>query len=188
MSEDKLSNNERRLFDQLPRTKEPPRSLEKNILNKMKKEGLLAEKANRQVYWKWSMSLAASILLFISGIYFERINTSEMIEIEPTKGYVLLLHEDNRFSPGDPMEMYTEYNTWMTETFEKGVKITGQELKEEAVLVDQGGQTSTASAERRTTGYFILEAENLEMAVQVAQKNPHIKYGGTIEVKPYMVR
>ncbi|CAE7292101.1 unnamed protein product [Symbiodinium microadriaticum] len=64
------------------------------------------------------------------------------------------------------MEMFAEYKTWMENTFEKGIKITGQELKEEAVVVGNSGNIQSSTANKKTTGYFILEAETLEAAVQ----------------------
>ena len=111
----------------------------------------------------------------------------EAIMIEPTKGYMLLLHEDKDFAPGDQMEMFEEYKAWMENTFAKGIKITGQELKDEATLV-KGEELKTINSDVRTTGYFLVEANSLDDAIKVAQENPHIKYGGSIEVKPYMVR
>ena len=188
MSEDKLSNAEKELFRQLQGEKNPPKELERAIVERLKNEQLIVQKSTRLIYLRWAASIAASIILFISGIYYEQLNTSHMVQIEPTKGYMLLLHEDEQFTPGDPMEMFSEYESWMTSTFESGIKITGQELKEEAVLVNRDGRASKNGKEARTTGYFVLEAETLEEAVQVAKENPHIKYGGTIEVKPYMVR
>ncbi len=187
MREDKLSKKEKKRFDQLPREKEPPKKMEKFLLHRLDEEGLLTRKSKKQVYVKWAISVAASLLLFVSGIFYERLNSSDIVLIEPSKGYMLLLHEDNSFVPAEPKEMFYEYKNWMESTFERGVKITGQELKDEAVLVNQDGQSEVKNHER-TTGYFILEAKTLGEAIKVAQENPHIKYGGTIEVKQYMVR
>ena len=188
MTEDKLSNEEQKLFNQLPKEKVPPQALEKKVINKLHNDGLLKGKHDRTIYLKWVASIAASILLFTCGILFERLGKSSESEIDSRKGYILLLHEDNHFTPGEPMEMFNEYKKWMISTTQKGIKIKGQELKDESVNVDKSGISDLSIHEERTTGYFILEAETLEQAIHIAQDNPHIKYGGAIEVKPYMIR
>ncbi len=189
MSEDHLSEAEKKLFGALEREKTPPKRLEKNIVGQLQKEGLIKRSITMNNYLKWTASIAASILLFFGGMFYEQSKTNTMVEIEPTKGYMLLLHEDANFNPGDPMAMFEEYKTWMENTFERGIKITGQELKNEATIVKSNSRNEVGDqADVRTTGYFILEANSLEEAIQVAEENPHVKYGGSVEVKPYMVR
>lgn len=194
MSEEHLSEAEKKLFEALEKEKAPPKHIEKNIITQLEQEDLIKKAITMSNYMKWAASLAASVLLFMGGMYYERansenINTSAMIEIEPTKGYILLLHEDANFAPGDPMAMFEEYKSWMENTFNRGVKITGQELKQEATLVKSGTEeTFPEDAETKTTGYFLVEAGSLKEAVAVAKENPHVKYGGSVEVKPFMVR
>lgn len=86
--------------------------------------------------------------------------------------------------------MFQEYAAWMESTFQRGVNITGQELKNEAVIVDANQKLEylDEGSQEKVTGYFILEAPSLELALEVAKDNPHLKYGGIIEVKEYMVR
>ena len=188
MDEDNLSKQEKELFEKLPKEKTPPVSLEKRVVNRLKEEQLINYQKKKQNYLKTMASIAAGILLFFSGIGFERIINKNGLEIEPAMGYMLLLHEDERFAAGDPAEMFNEYKEWMTVTHQLGVKISGQELKNETIIVDKNGVSPLETQKRRTTGYFILEAENLQEAVQVARQNPHVRYGGSIEIKPYMIR
>ena len=188
MREEHLNENDQRLFDQLEKELQPPAYLEEQLVNQLKFEGHIKENTMNKT-GRILMGMAASILLFLGGTWFGQ-SSSDQITIAPELGYLLLLHEDDRFTPGDPMEMFEEYGTWMENTSARGVKITGQELVNEAVLVRQGAPNVSqgADAEIRTTGYFILEANSLEEAIAVAQENPHVKYGGTVEVKAYMNR
>lgn len=189
MSREELSEAEKKLFQELERRKTPSVSLEKKIINELINQGEIKKMNVMNNYVKLAASIAALILFFYGGMYFERTQPGEVVEVEPSKGYILLLHEDNSFSPGDPMAMFEEYSAWMENTMEKGVRITGQELKPGATFVsNQGRETSAEDALKRTTGYFILEAASYEEAVQVAVANPHVKYGGSVEVKPFMVR
>lgn len=187
MNEDKLSKEEQELFNLLSKEKKPPYALEKKLLNKLKDEGLIIRNKTR-IYIKWAASIAASALLFISGVFYEKASQSKELEVDAKLGYLLLLREDDGFTPGEPMNMFNEYRNWMISTLEQGVKIKGQELKDESINVDKSGTSDLAVLQERTTGYFILEAESLEQAVLIAQENPHIKYGGIIEVKPFMIR
>lgn len=188
MSEEYLNENDQRLFDQLEKELQPPAHIEEQLVNQLKFAGHIV-KENKMNIGRIVIGIAAGILLFLGGTWYGK-STSGHISITPEMGYMLLLHEDEQFTPGDPMEMFEEYAAWMENTFARGVKITGQELVNEAVLVRKGvpNETQGEEAEIRTTGYFILEANSLEEALAVAQENPHVKYGGTVEVKAYMVR
>lgn len=187
MNDEPLNSREKVLFDALKRENTPPLHLEDKIIDQLSKNNLIKTNQRADKHWiGWIGAIAASLIMFYLGTLYHQPNNSNMT-IEPTKGYMLILHEDETFTPGEPMDMFNEYKAWMENTFEKGVKITGQELKNEAIIVDQAGERIEDIA-NRTTGYFILEANSLEDAVSVAKANPHVKYGGSIEVKPYMVR
>lgn len=189
---EELSNYEKKLFSRLKREEQPPAALERRIIDELKSNHLITSKTKTykmNTTLKWAASIAATVLLFFIGNYVGKQSTAVQA-IEPSRGYMLILHEDDLFKPGEPYEMYQEYAGWMENTMAKGIVMTGQELKNEAVIIDnqQNVKHLDETSARKTTGYFILEAESLEIALEVAKSNPHIKYGGTIEVKQYMVR
>ena len=187
MKEEQLSEREKALFGQLARTEEPPSSLEDKTMQRLKAKGLLRISTKTR-YLSWMVGIAASVAAFFLGIFYQQqTNYNDMATIESTKGYMLLLHEDQSFQSGDPMEMFNEYARWMENAMEQGVQITGQELNPEATLVTKSGELEKQT-EEVTTGFFIVEAESMDEAIKIAKANPHVKYGGTIEVKPYMVR
>ena len=188
MDKDNLSKSEKELFDKLPKEKKPLRNLEKKVVNRLKEEQLINDQNRKPKYLKTIASVAAAIVLFLSGIAFERSINKTNLQLDPTKGYMLLLHEDEGFMAGDPTKMYQDYKKWLTVTHQLGVKISGQELKQETIVVDKNGVSPIEVQKKRTTGYFILEAESLQEAVQIARQNPHVRYGGSIEIKPYMIR
>lgn len=186
MSEDQLSENEKQLFDQLKREVSPPNELLGRTIRQLKSENLFHSKTRTmKTYMKWAASVAAIILAF----YIGRFSVSG-VNIDPEQGYMLILHEDDQFKPGDPNEMSKEYASWMMGTFAKGAAITGQELSNEATFVDSDKNVmfKDGKSEQKVTGYFVLEASSLEEAIAIAKDNPHIKYGGSIEVKEYLVR
>jgi len=188
---EELSTYEKKMFARLNREEQPPVVLEKKIIDKLKSHHLIASKTKtHKMNTALKLAFAAvAILLFFIGNYVGK-QSMKVKAIEPSMGYMLILHEDDQFRPGEPYEMYQEYAGWMENTTAKGIAMIGQELKNEAVIVDhrQNVEHLDKNSAKKTTGYFILEAESLEIALEVAKSNPHIKYGGTIEVKQYMVR
>jgi|GEM_PF-1286002 len=190
MREDKLSDAERRLFDSLEKELQPPGSLEGKIVSQLYGEELIQNNKLKKRYMRTILAIAAAVLIFIGGIYVERESSVSPVSINPERGYMLILYEDQNFRAGDPATMAKEYGQWMQNTFARGVKITGQELDQRATVVGNGGQVTRMEPcnEGKITGYFILEASSLEDALVVAKDNPHIKYGGTIAVKSFLVR
>jgi hypothetical protein len=63
-------------------------------------------------------------------------------------------------------------------------------LAENATTVRvEGGQTRTtdgpfAGVKEAVGGWFILEAENIEAAIEVAARVPAARYGGAVEIRP----
>jgi len=45
-----------------------------------------------------------------------------------------------------------------------------------------------ARAAGRPTGYFVIEARDLEEAEAIAREHPHVRRGGVIEVRPIVER
>ncbi len=188
MNHEELTPEERAAFDELSNFKLPPASLEARVINELKNQGLIEKQKTMNIYLKWTASVAASVLIFFAGSYWGK-QSIENSDIDPNLAYMLILHEDESFRPGDPMAMFEEYGNWMQDIIDRGIKITGHELDNEAVMVKASSETHFGEeATERTSGYFIVEAESREEALEIARKNPHVKYGGTIELKPYVVR
>lgn len=186
MSEDQLSENEKQIFDQLNRKVNPPEELLNQTIQQLKSEKLITSKSiTMKTYLKWAASVVAIVLTFYIGRF-----TAGGVNIDPNQGYMLILHEDEQFQPGDPNQMFKEYGAWMMNTFAKGVMIDGQELSNETTFIDRNKEVvyRDGKSEPKVTGYFILEASSMEEAIAIAKENPHIKYGGSIELKKYMVR
>jgi len=182
--------NEGYPFDRLEKETTPPARLEESIIAKLKSEGLIMTTRPRFLFLKYAASLAAALCLFFGGMFFESQRSAAPAGIDPAHGYMLILHEDAGFKQGEPRAMFEEYSNWMHKTLDRGVKIDGQELKNEAAIVSGDRQVAMlgADAGEKITGYFVIEAASMDEALEVAKDNPHVKYGGSIEVKPFMVR
>jgi hypothetical protein len=130
----------------------------------------------------WAAVVASVITAYFIGDYSP--------QNESLYNYMIILQEDENFQPGDPMEMFTEYRDWMIAMNEQGVQITGQELKNESVLVSPEDEPVyfEGETEPKVTGYFIFNASSMDEAIEVAKQSPHTRYGGTIQVKEFMIR
>ena len=179
---EELSDREKKVFSQLDREKKPAPELETRIIRKLKSEQLIKTTYDMKAYLKWAAIIAAIIAAYFLGDYSP--------QAKQEMSYMFILQEDEGFQPGDPNDMFQEYHNWMLAIDEKGIQIDGQELKNEAVLVgtDQKIDYLEGEGTSRVTGYFVLNATSLDEAIEIAQENPHIKYGGTIQVKEFMIR
>lgn len=94
--------------------------------------------------------------------------------------YILAFKGGNEPQTEDAIkECMNKWNTW----FEKiGNKIVNPGKP------SRGSKTVSASGVKETdhtnpiTGFTIIEADNIDQATQYAQSNPHLEYGGTVEV------
>jgi len=189
MDQDKLSPEEQAAFEAMKSAQSPPDYLEDNIVTSLQKEGLIKPTITMHTYIKFALGIAASLLVFFVGSYVGQQSIPPTEEINPQYGYIMILKEDASFSPGDPMDMFEEYSSWMENLYAKGVKITGQELKAEAFRVTNEQTTPLDGVDgERTTGYFVIETPTEAEALEVVKDNPHLKYGGIIELKAFMNR
>lgn len=188
MDQEELTPEEQAAFKAMALAKQPPNGLEDKVVAELKKEGLIKKTYKMNNYIKYAAGIAASVIIFFAGNLVGK-QTGTVAEIDPLNGYIMILKEDASFKPGDPMQMFEEYASWMNGLYKQGVKITGQELKNEALEVTASATTSLeGDDERRTTGYFIIETKTEEEALAVVKDNPHLKYGGIIELKAFMNR
>ncbi len=100
--------------------------------------------------------------------------------------YMLLIH-----TPGDEHtspEMYAEYGAFAAEVSERGKMIAGDELATSATLVRvRGGDRLVMDGPFTETkevlgGYFLVEAEDLDEAIEWAAKIPGAR-SGVIEIR-----
>lgn len=181
--EDKLTKEEQALFDSLSREKLPPSDLEDRTIAELKKKRLINENVMKLNKSKlWMTGVAASILFFIGGYFVGNAGSDGSSEI--SSGYMLLLHEDERFMPeGSEMEIFTEYAAWMGKMMVNGVSITGQELSPETTTwLNPKAELALDRDEDKVSGYFIIDVEDRQEAEKIAMSSPHIKYGGTVEL------
>lgn len=104
--------------------------------------------------------------------------------------YMLLLHHDpsgwSRITPEEQQQAMEKYMAWMNKPFNIG---SGRLAPEPGRVMRPGanGPSVTDGPYSETKemlgGYYMIEAADYDQAVQRALDHPHLRYGGTIEVR-----
>ncbi len=108
--------------------------------------------------------------------------------------YILFLHErttvDETMSPEEIQSVIREYGAWSQEKSAAGRVLGGQKLTDDAGRVLSGFDGSLtvtdgplAEAKEVIGGFFEIEAATYDEAVDLARSCPHLKFGGTIELR-----
>jgi hypothetical protein len=112
--------------------------------------------------------------------------------------YILLIYSDEKVMEGmSEQEMEAHMGAWFQYTEELGK--SGKMLGGEALQPTSTATTVRANESKTLTsdgpfaetkeqlgGYYIVEANDLDEAIEWAVKMPHIPEGGTVEVRPVM--
>ena len=108
--------------------------------------------------------------------------------------YMLLLHDNpNAFanvSPEAMQKVVEKYIAWGKKLREAGVMRAGDKLTDEPgrVMRRKDGQVHVtdgpySESKELLGGYYMIEADNYDKAVELARDCPQLEYGGTIEVR-----
>ena len=105
--------------------------------------------------------------------------------------YVFLYRNGEKMSPETMQKQMVKWTAWFKDLGEKGVlKAVGQPLERSGKLVNGGGRTVTdglfAEAKDIIGGYSIIEAKNIDHAVELSRGCPIFDAGGGVEIRPTM--
>lgn len=141
------------LYARLRTAATPPAHLESRIASAVSRR-----RPHRLLY------AAAAVLLFCAGFAFHAWRTRT-----PEFTHVLFLTNGPTYRPAaNPMDRVNEYRAWARDLRDRQVVISGVKLK---------------SAPSPLSGYFVIRARSDEDARRIAASCPHVRHGGTIEVR-----
>ncbi len=185
MNPNKHNESDLNQLRRLVREMMPPANLEDRVVDRLKSEGMI--KGDRSRYLTYLVGVAASLLLFFLGALTGR---QSVPQIDANQGYLLLLHQDDGYVLGDIREMEEAYSGWQPEIEGVAVFTSSQELQSSQVWVDYSGkeESDEKGGSSLISGFYMIEAPSMEAAVAIARTNPHLKYGGSIELRALMVR
>jgi len=152
--------------------------------------------------WAWSAVAAAALAGALVGLVLPRPGSSPASSPSATvdgSAYLLLLRRGPGATPPDagPVfdRMVGEYSAWKAGLAERGVLMgsnlldaaSGMELRglPSGVTVTHGVPVSDSG--EYVSGYYLVAAPDLSSAHELARTSPHLRYGGSIEVRPVSV-
>lgn len=112
--------------------------------------------------------------------------------------YMCLIYDDesswDTMSKEESDKIMGEYNSFTSDIRESGHYVTGDALQPTATATTvrvRNGKTATtdgpfAETKEQLGGYYLIEAKDLNDAIQVAARIPSARYG-SIEVRPVVV-
>lgn len=111
---------------------------------------------------------------------------------EAKNQYLLLFrgtHWDKGLSPEEIQKVAGEFMAWFERLIREGKAKTGQPLEHEGRVVSgKKGRTVAdgpfAESKEAIGGYFLLEVNDINEAVEIAKQCPTLHYGSTVEVRP----
>ena len=177
--QDDLSPEEASALRDLAVGPEPPASLENATVERLRARGWIGGRNSRGILWL--AAAAAAIGLFAAGLYLGSRRPEAPATVVPR--YVLFLYDapdEAALSPAEMGQRVDEYRNWARAVREGGADIQGEKLGSEARRLGPGA----GAAGGTLGGYFVVSARDEEAALAIARSCPHLKHGGTIEVRP----
>lgn len=191
--EEPLTEAERRALHALHEDLLPPPALEDRVILELKNRGLLrARPAGSRWPWRAAVALAASLAIFLSGVYLGTRATSPAPRPKGAQ-FVFFLVEGESFRaplPDEEEDRIAEYRNWAHRLRDSGIRLSGEKLKDgEEILGSSPSKRLPAGAQvadgdvGSLGGYFIVEAKNLEHAREIASTCPHLRHGGRLIIR-----
>ncbi len=193
--EDDLDTQERQAIDLLAKEAMPPPFLEEQIVEALKTVHLIRSPrlALRFGSRRIGIAVTASLALFVLGAVAGSWWTSGSSPRPDLPEFMLVLRSSsqdaNASSSDEVRQSVAEYSAWAGEIRKTGLLLGGEKLKGEARLlsVSEGrtlvSESSASPADSVIEGYFLIQATDYQQAVSIASGCPHLKYGGTVEVR-----
>lgn len=107
--------------------------------------------------------------------------------------FMLLLYDDpanwRNFSPEQMQNAIGKYMAWAQKLGQKGILVGSDKLQDNGRVIRKSGSQIRVSDGPYTEskevfgGYFAIDVNDYDAAVQECNDCPHLDYGGTIEVR-----
>jgi hypothetical protein len=176
----------------------PPPGLREKTHAAARERGLVGVRPSRRGGLAWpAIAAAAAALAFTLGLGVGR---RPAVPAPPAAApsatsdlYMLLLYEDAGYgaptTPEDHRARVQEYSGWARETAQGGRYVDGNELTNEGRWCRPSGDGIEVAdplvdpARGSLGGYFVIGAASLDEALAVTRGCPHLRHGGTVEVR-----
>jgi hypothetical protein len=112
----------------------------------------------------------------------------------PKERYVLLLHGPARTTPATPTQaaadsvaeqtIVAEYRAWAMQLRDSGALVMAEKLADDplTMLTAAGATSMPRNTADELGGFFLIQADSAE-AFRIARECPHLRHGGTVQVR-----
>lgn len=183
---DELSPQEQRALAALPREKAPRHELEERVVAALQARGLLRRHRPGGIR-RW-LGLAAGIAaVFLLGWWLGGRREPAPAPARPPGQFLLFLYETQApadVTAADMQRIVGEYHDWAARYSVGGEKLTTRGERISLVSGElQNEQVPGPEDELYLGGFFVVQADSMEQAQAIAATCPHLRYGGTIEIR-----
>ena len=168
---------------------ELPERLEERVIGALERDGLIESRHAVLSSWSSSLRFASAAALGLVAFFAGYLLASRDATSTGTPGdaYMFLLREGPESNPQSPAEIERivgEYRAWARDIAGKGLLLGAEKLEVRGVVVMPDTRIEDWSESSGFIGgYFIVRADSYEEATSIARGCPHLRYGGTIEVR-----
>ena len=158
-------------------------SAEQQTVEALRRAGRLGKRPMSGWKARVLLQMAAGLVLLLGGLWWGRKGGGSQPSGATAPRFALLLLEDSTFLGVRAVghdSLVAEYSAWAGELARRGSLVLGEELESSSYPMG----TATAAGTERVTGLFVIAAPNLDAALAVARRCPHLRYGGGIIVRP----
>jgi hypothetical protein len=134
--------------------------------------------------WAWAASL---VLAFATGTLAPTVWLRARAIGTETPQYLLLLAAPPRprLPEAADRAVVDEYRRWAASLAARGQLVSAQRLRNGAGMVlTAQGNAAYVPGDSEIGGFFLIRAASEAEALAIARRSPHLKYGGTVVVRP----
>jgi hypothetical protein len=185
MSDDNdLTPEEERALRALGSGSAPPAGLEEATLARLRGEGLVRARSPRRGALLRALTAAAALAVFAAGLAVGRwtLQGGAASAADSGPSFVLFLYDapsEPAMSDAEMRERVSEYRNWAIALRRSGAEIRGEKLRRDRA--ERLGPAAPGASP--LGGYFVIQAKDWNAAMEVARSCPHLRHGGTIEVR-----
>ena len=166
----------------------PAPALEDRVVAALRKQGRI--RTARPNWMRWAAAAAMAGVLFAAGWLAGGRQMTLSGETRMPE-YLLLLRSGTMVegSTTDEAARVREYGAWAGDLHRRGLLVSAEKLSDEAQVLSASAMTegTAATSENAVRGFFLIRSSSTEEALRIARECPHLRHGGTIEVRPIVV-
>lgn len=160
----------------------PPPELRSRVASELARRDQLRHPPRRRQPW---LALAASLAGLAVGWWLRGPDVVPApVVSSPAPLFLLLLEGEPSGGPAEGTARVNAYRHWAQQLRAAGELAAAEKLTPTTVTVDLAGSTHQPLAATSPSGFFLVHAVNLERALAIAKASPHVRFGGTVTVRP----